>query len=94
VKPTIDQIHMAAEALHADNCPEGLDDYGCSCSDWTREAEVALEAVLTDIEERIEARRSATEDEASLAIWMGQRDHLESQITGLEIALDILRGES
>lgn len=83
MKPTRDQIVMAGDAIHEASCPEGLTDYGCSCSDWTDEAEPALEAVLTDIEKRIEARIKDLRVRGSMG-----------QASGMRIALGILRGES
>lgn len=83
MKPTKDQIALAGDAIHEASCPEGLNDYGCSCSDWTDEAGPALEAVLTDIEERIEARIKDLRVRGSMG-----------QVSGMRIALDILRGES
>lgn len=42
-------VEAAADALHADNCPEDMHD--CVCSDWAREAEIALEAAAPVIRE-------------------------------------------
>ena len=77
-------VEAASEALHADNCPEGDEHDGCDCSDWAREARVALEAALPHLQPTIPTGPAARL--AALQSDPGERARRVEQAAMLEAA--------